>query len=163
MRCYVKCHIKIYLAFIDSSQVSRVMERQMIQPDPYQNSISTFPPISHEEMVDSYKQNFTIHGLSKVFTGTNCERVLWFVGLSVCLGTFAFFSHGFYKQYSIFDFRTEIQLKDVASVALPVLTICTIGVKDYYLRNHDGPTAQMVKKLVILLYLATMHLFLKVK
>ena len=83
---------------------------------------------SHTEQANAYKESFTIHGLSKVFTGTICERVFWFLVLACCLGIVAFVSHGFYKQYSDHDFRTEIRMVDIKEPILPALLVCNYKV-----------------------------------
>ena len=76
------------------------------------------------EILTSYRENFTMHGLSKIFNGVLWEKLLWLAALLACLGVIFHFTQGFYKEYLRYDIRTEIRMKTSRSLLLPAITIC---------------------------------------
>ena len=87
-------------------------------------------PISHMDKrntktyIKSYQENFSIHGLAKIFGGAIFERVFWFLTLAGCLGFVAVKCNGFYMEYIQYDVRTEVRIKSDDNITLPALTIC---------------------------------------
>ena len=79
---------------------------------------------SYSSIIKSYGENFTIHGLSKIFGGVLLERIFWFTIVVASLAFVAYESHGFYMQYKLHDIRTEVRIKPDNNIILPVLTIC---------------------------------------
>ena len=75
-------------------------------------------------ILDSYRNNFTTHGLSKICTGVTWEKILWFVVLFASLTIVLYFTYGFYIEYKKFDYRTEIRVKASQNITLPTVTIC---------------------------------------
>ena len=117
---------------------------QVISDDEQSNNISTYKRImqspvqsrkwrEHESkrttstlnsVRNSYRDNFTVHGLSKVFIGWGWEWLVWFIVLITSLGTVSFFAHQFYREYIHFDIRTETRVKTSTNITIPAVTIC---------------------------------------
>ena len=83
--------------------------------------------------IKSYKENFSIHGLAKIFEGAFFERIFWFIILASSLGFVAYKSNEFYTEYTKYDVRTEVRIKSDDNITLPALTIC----KSYRLFGKD--------------------------
>ena len=63
-----------------------------------------------EEVRKSYVEGFTIHGMSKIFTGHPVERVFWFVCLMTVLSFIGFMCQYYLKIYQEKDIRIEFAL-----------------------------------------------------
>ena len=79
------------------------------------------------KVVESYKDNFTVHGMTKIFTGHPVESIVWFVLLLLCLVFVGRESYYFYKEYITFDIRTEMRMTTVEDMTLPTITVCSMG------------------------------------
>ena len=77
-----------------------------------------------KEVRKSYAEGFTIHGLSKIFTGHPVERVFWFVCLMTVLSFTGFMCHYYQTIYQEKDIRTEIRVVEKDELQLPVVTVC---------------------------------------
>ena len=86
-----------------------------------------------ETYVKSYRQNFSIHGLAKIFEGAFFEQIFWFLILAASLGFIAFKCNEFYTEYTKYDIRTEVRIKSDNRITLPALTVC----KSYRLYGED--------------------------
>ena len=80
-----------------------------------------------KELVVSYKNNFTVHGMTKIFTGHPIERVIWFGLLLSCLFFVGRESRNFIKEYMAYDIRTEVRMTAVENITLPTMTLCSMG------------------------------------
>ena len=76
------------------------------------NSVSVAQSHINASVARSYMEGFTIHGLSKVFTGKLWERLYWFLILAGALGFVIFKVYGFHLNYGKNEFRTEIRMID---------------------------------------------------
>ena len=86
-----------------------------------------------------YSPSFSIHGLSRIFHGTNHERLFWLVNLIFCFGLSAFLVRGQVKSY--FDKAVYIEEKIVSrsSTEFPVITICdNVKAKKYDYCGDDA-------------------------
>ena len=72
----------------------------------------------------SYMEGFTIHGLSKVFTGKLWERLYWFLILTGALAFVLYKVYGFHETYVANEFRTEIRMVDAKNLIYPELEFC---------------------------------------
>ena len=80
--------------------------------------------INLDHVVKSYKDNFSVHGLTKIFTGHPVERIIWFGLLFSCLAFVGRESYSFYKEYTNHGIRTEVRMEIKENMTLPVITIC---------------------------------------
>ena len=78
----------------------------------------------YEMVCKTYRDNFTTHGLSKIFTGLMWEKIFWFTSLFGSLSIIVYFTYGFYVEYNQFDYRTEIRVQTSQNITLPTATIC---------------------------------------
>ena len=83
-----------------------------------------------KEVVQSYKDNFSVNGLTKIVTGHLIESVLWFCLLLSCLIFVGRESYYFYEEYQRHDIRTKVRITTVDDMALPVMTICEMEPKE---------------------------------
>ena len=58
----------------------------------------------------SYRDNFTTHGLSRIFTGRVWEKILWAIVLLASLVFVAYATHSFVQEYRSFKVKTDIQI-----------------------------------------------------
>ena len=72
----------------------------------------------------AYLDGFTIHGLSRVFTGRPLERVFWLLSLLAAASFIGFMCTGNYKNYLANDIRTEVRVKAANEITLPIMHIC---------------------------------------
>ena len=98
--------------------LDKIRKNQSLEPT---NVHSQDPPIS---LLRSYFENFTIHGLSKVFTGKLWEKVLWFIVLLASMIFVSNASLGFIEQYRAFDTFTDIKIQSLSEITLPAVSIC---------------------------------------
>ena len=77
-----------------------------------------------KEIKNSYKDGFSVHGLTKIFTGHPVEQCLWFGLLLSCLIFVGRESYYFYAEYQRHDIRTEVRITTDKNMTLPVMTIC---------------------------------------
>ena len=76
------------------------------------------------QVVRSYKGNFTVHGMSRVVTGHPIERIVWLGLLISCLlfvGRESFYFYKYYRRYEV----TEVRMTTVKNITLPAMTICS--------------------------------------
>ena len=78
----------------------------------------------------SYMESFTIHGLSKVFTGKPWERFYWLFILVGALGFVLFKVYGFHRAYISNEYRTEIRMVDTENLTFPDLQFFSEAVED---------------------------------
>ena len=72
----------------------------------------------------NYIDNLTVHGVTKIFTGSAVERFFWAV---VFLGVFAFFLiilYSLFTQFNSHTYITNTQLLEVDQLKLPSITVC---------------------------------------
>ena len=74
-------------------------------------------------------ESFTIHGLSKVFVGKFWERLFWGLILLAVLGFLSFKVYGFYTNYAMNEYRTEIRMIDVVNRTWPGIMVCSNTVR----------------------------------
>ena len=79
---------------------------------------------SNDNLLRSYFENFTIHGLAKVFTGKKWEKFVWFTVLLASMVFVINASYGFIQEYNTFDILTDIKVKSATKVLLPTVTLC---------------------------------------
>ena len=72
----------------------------------------------------SIAESFTIHGLSRIASGSFKQRIFWIITLSAALGVVSYASYGFVQEYLKFDIRTEIRIYDKESIPLPDIVVC---------------------------------------
>ena len=72
----------------------------------------------------SYHQNFTIHGLSKVFNGTLQEKVFWFVTLISVVTYTIFKCYSLFCEYNSMHTMTDIHIEQLPEIQLPQITFC---------------------------------------
>ena len=78
--------------------------------------------LSH--MTRSYKEGFTIHGLTKIFLGHSIEKIVWFFLLVSCLVFVGHETYYFYEEFKRYDIRTEVRMTTEEMITLPAITIC---------------------------------------
>ena len=83
------------------------------------------------ETVKFYRENFTVHGLSKVFTGNRWEKATWCCILMASLSFVIQQSYHFFIIYQMFDIRTEIRVKTSKDITLPAITLCKRDMGDF--------------------------------
>ena len=88
------------------------------------------PKPSVNQIIKSYKDNFSVHGLTKIFTGHIVEQIIWFVLLLFCLIFVGSASYYFYGEYKSYDVRTEVRMTTEEVMDFPVMTICEKGPRD---------------------------------
>ena len=82
-------------------------------------------------LLRSYFENFTIHGLAKVFIGKRWERFVWFAVLLASVVFVLNATHNFIQQYKAFDILTDIKIKSAAKITLPPVSLCSIDAKGF--------------------------------
>ena len=82
------------------------------------------PVLVSDSLYISYRDNFTIHGLSRVFTGKLWESFVWAIMLLACLTFVGYATVGFVNEYRSFKVQTDIQTKSAKGITLPSITLC---------------------------------------
>ena len=96
-----------------------------------QNSALTEHHEHHmRDILESYFQNFTIHGLARVFIGRCWEQLLWLAVLVAAIGFVIYAGYGFIQEYKAFDIVTDIKVKSGSLVTLPAISICPTSLLD---------------------------------
>ena len=72
----------------------------------------------------SIAESFTIHGMSRIVSGSKKQKIFWILVLGTALGVVGFASHRFVENYLDFDIRTEIRIYDQEKIPLPDIAIC---------------------------------------
>ena len=75
--------------------------------------------------LDTYKSNFTTHGLSFLFTRCIIERIFWGVCMLNVLGFAGYMTWLYTTRYLSYNIRTEIRFEERKAIELPVVTICS--------------------------------------
>ena len=83
---------------------------------------------SLQTILQSYKEGFTVHGMSRVFSGYLWDRLLWFIVLLASLVFVLYATYGFLQEYWSFNIYTDIQVKTATDITVPALTICNTNV-----------------------------------
>ena len=78
-----------------------------------------------QSIIDNYKESFTCHGLSRIYTGKKWEKILWFVLLTACLSFIGYLVHDLVNAYTQYNVRTEVRVDDADQVPLPTITACS--------------------------------------
>ena len=78
-----------------------------------------------QSMIDNYKESFTCHGLSRIYTGKKWEQILWFVLLTACMLVIVYLVSDLAKHYLEYNVRTEVRVEDAEKVPLPTITACS--------------------------------------
>ena len=114
-------------SFIPSLSANASHQRPHEQvPNALAANVTTSPdPRTCPSVSRTYLEGFTIHGLSKVFTGRLWERIFWGSVLLGVLGFLAFIVNGFYTKYKGNEFRTEIREVDERNRTWPTIKICS--------------------------------------
>ena len=81
-------------------------------------------PAQPDSVWTSYRDNFTIHGLSRVFTGRLWEKALWSIVLLASLLFVGYATHGFVQEYRSFRVKTDIQVISAKEITFPAITLC---------------------------------------
>ena len=71
-----------------------------------------------------YINSLTVHGVSRVLTGTILERLFWAL---VLVGVFAYFfitAHTLLSQFTSYSFITNYEVVEVENINLPSITVC---------------------------------------
>ena len=76
-------------------------------------------------MARSYIEGFTIHGLSKVFTGRPLERLFWLFALISILGFVSYKVYDLHQLYRSNTFRTEIREFEADNFTFPEIIFCS--------------------------------------
>ena len=82
----------------------------------------------------SYVGGFTLHGLSKVVSGTKQEKLLWGVFLLTALSFTGYMFYTYCNKYTSYEYRTEIRIEEIDQLQLPSITLCM----DYNHRLHKS-------------------------
>ena len=69
-------------------------------------------------------ESLSIHGLSRIASGSFKQKIFWLISLSAALGVVSYASYGFVQEYLKFDIRTEIRIYDKKSIPLPDIVVC---------------------------------------
>lgn len=76
------------------------------------------------EKIDEYVENFTVHGLTKVFKGTRTESLFWLLMLLGGIMLSIVIIHGLVSKYLKFGIFTEIRLQVTDKNRFPSITFC---------------------------------------
>ena len=77
-----------------------------------------------QKKIDEYVHNFSVHGLTKIFTGNKFEASFWFTILSFGILLALFIIHGRVSKYYRYDIYTEISSKVTNKNTFPAITFC---------------------------------------
>ena len=116
---------------MSTEDVTRRTSSSRSLPSIEENNHSPSAP-SSTSVARSYIEGFTIHGLSKVFTGRPLERLFWFFVLVAVLGFVGFKVYGSHQQYSSNQFRTEIREVDADNFTFPEIVFCSWQLMDKF-------------------------------
>ena len=76
------------------------------------------------QLQQSYSQNFTIHGLSRIIHGGKKERLIWLLMFLTALLATGYMNRLCIWQYAKGEVRTEVRLEHKQSQTWPVVTFC---------------------------------------
>ena len=94
--------------------------------DPNESSEPCLEP--KEEEIDSKKkefvQSFTVHGLSRIFTGSRAESIFWSTVVLVGIVISSFVIYGLVCKYYRYEIYTEVSAKVTNKNTFPSITFC---------------------------------------
>ena len=93
-----------------------------------------------KEVRQSYIDGLTVHGMSKIFTGTPCQRVFWFVCLLAVISYSGYMTYTYISLYLAKDMRTEIRLEKPDEISMPALLVCSADRFNFGCHNNLGIT-----------------------
>ena len=78
-----------------------------------------------DELMESYSNNFTVHGLYKVLHGHFIERLFWGLATIVTFSLVTYFGSMYIARYLAYEHRTLVDYHEHQSIELPVITLYT--------------------------------------
>ena len=77
-----------------------------------------------KRLLRDYINNLTIHGATKVLTGSIPEQIFWAILSFGVLGYFFYSAYGLLMQFMSYEFIVSTEVFDVEEVKLPAITVC---------------------------------------
>ena len=76
------------------------------------------------KLAENYSNSFTIHGLSRVFTGNRIERVIWSLALLLGFAISITTVYSLLRKYQSKQVFIETRTNVVTEITFPLITIC---------------------------------------
>lgn len=93
----------------------------------HHNRRSTLLAVSKEKLIqkkNEYIQSFTVHGLTKICTGTKAESVFWLIMLLLGLALSVYVVYRLVSKYLQFEIYTEVSETVTTKNFFPAITFC---------------------------------------
>ena len=105
------------------------------------------PCLHQKEQIDSKKkefvQSFTVHGLSRIFTGSRTESIFWSTIVLFGIAISSFVIYGLVCKYYRYEIYTEVSAKVTNENTFPSITFCDHNfMRDNYFAYCGVPLGQ---------------------